>query len=170
MADGGAPRVEVVRFLRPTGLTAPRSEVSTLQVMTTAPGTLRHELDFEASPQAVYDALMDAEQHAEFTGMEAVIDWREGGRFFTCGERNFGFTLALVPGRRIVQAWAHRDWPAHHFSVVTFDLEPRDDGTTHLVFTQVGVPQSSMEWLDEGWRSTYWEPLRRYMRELETAA
>lgn len=152
----------------PSRLTRASRGVST-EAMPLDVHTLVQEVDLNAPPQAVYDALMDEAQHAAFTGYEAQIDWREGGRFVTCGERHRGHTLVLVPGRKIVQAWGHTDFPEYHYSVVTIDLEPRGQGTK-LVFTQIGVPRDAIRWLDESWRATYWEPLKRFLAEAESAA
>jgi uncharacterized protein YndB with AHSA1/START domain len=123
---------------------------------------VQQTVELSGPPEAVYAALMEAPQHAAFTGLEAEIDAREGGAFVTCGGRNSGYTLVLVPGRRIVQAWRDRDWPEHHYSIATFDLAPMGRGT-RLTFTQMGVPADTYGWLDEGWRTTYWSPLARYL-------
>jgi uncharacterized protein YndB with AHSA1/START domain len=40
---------------------------------------LQHSVELSAPPEAVYAALMDAQQHASFTGFDAEIDAREGG-------------------------------------------------------------------------------------------
>lgn len=162
--------VKVVHFTAGThGLTPGSPQVSTVGPMAPALHTIHQEVEIDAPPQDVFDAMMDQEQHAAFTALEATIDWREGGRFSTCAERNFGYTLALVDGRRIVQAWSHRSFPQHHYTVVTFELEPRGSGT-RLLFTQAGVPEQDVAWLSDGWRTTYWEPLQRYFAEAETAA
>lgn len=131
-----------------------------------APGiavrTVRHVERLPAEPAAVWRALMDPGEHAAFTGMSAQIAAGEGGRFVTCGGLNFGFHLALEPGRRIVQAWSHRDFPDHHFTVADFTLAASEGGT-RLELTQLGVPVAAFGWIDSGWRSTYWEPLRRHL-------
>lgn len=123
---------------------------------------VQQTVELSGPPEAVYAALMDAAQHAAFTGLDAEIEAREGGAFVTCGGRNSGYTLVVVPGRRIVQAWRHRDWPEHHYSIATFDVAPMGRGT-RLSFTQMGVPADAYESLDEGWRTTYWGPLARYL-------
>jgi quinol monooxygenase YgiN len=123
---------------------------------------VRHVERLPAEPAAVWRALMDPVEHAAFTGMSAQIAPDEGGRFSTCGGLNFGFHLALEPGRRIVQAWSHRDFPDHHFTVADFQLAPCEGGA-RLEFTQLGVPVAAFGWIDSGWRSTYWEPLRRHL-------
>lgn len=123
---------------------------------------VQQSVELSAPPDAVFAALMDAHQHAAFTGLDAEMEPRAGGAFVTCGGRNSGYTLELEPGRRIVQAWRHRDWPEHHYSIATFELQPLGRGT-RLTFTQMGVPADSYDWLDEGWRTTYWGPLARYL-------
>jgi uncharacterized protein YndB with AHSA1/START domain len=123
---------------------------------------VQQSVELSAPPEAVSAALMDAQQHAAFTGQDARIDARAGGAFVTCGGLHSGYTLELEPGRRIVQAWRHRDWPEHHYSIATFELQPLGRGT-RLTFTQMGVPADSYDWLDEGWRTTYWGPLARYL-------
>jgi uncharacterized protein YndB with AHSA1/START domain len=123
---------------------------------------VQQTVELSGPPEAVYAALVDAGQHAAFTGLDAEIDAREGGAFVTCGGGNSGYTLVLVPGRRIVQAWRQREWPEHHYSIATFDLAPMGRGT-RLTFTQMGVPADRYDWMDEGWRSTYWGPLARYL-------
>jgi uncharacterized protein YndB with AHSA1/START domain len=126
--------------------------------------TLRHTLELAAPPAVVYERLMDSEGHSALTGLDAVIDWREGGRFFTCAGRSHGYTLHLAPDRRIVQAWAHADFAPHQFTVVTFDLEPGATGT-RLQFTQVGVWPEAEAWLRAGWQEHYWAPLLRLAKE-----
>lgn len=105
---------------------------------------------------------MDESKHAAFTGYPAKIDARAGGLFQTCGERNYGYTVALVPDRTIVQARRHRDWPDSSYSIATFALSG-EGGGTRLDFTQEGVPEEALGWIDSGWRSTYWEALRRWL-------
>src|SRR5271169_6913375 len=63
------------------------------QTMKEAPGTaanrlrtsLHQEVDFKASPQRIYEALLDSKQFAACTGMSAEIDPKAGGAFTTFG-------------------------------------------------------------------------------------
>lgn len=168
--QSSAVRVEVVRFEPQPKLTERPPEVSTpAPSMSHELHTLQMQVDFDAPPDAVFEALMDESQHAAFTGHEAMIDWREGGRFSTLGEQQFGHTLVLVPERKIVQAWSHRSLPTHHFTIVTFELEPYGDGT-RLTLTQQGIPEDACGWVEEGWAKYYWEPLRKYLEDGEAGA
>ncbi len=123
--------------------------------------TLHHELELPLPPAAVFELLMDSEQHADLTGMDAEIDWREGGKFFTCGGRSHGFTVALVTDHCVVQAWVHARFSPGQYTLVTFELESTAAGT-RLRFTQVGVPKDAEPWLADGWREHYWLPLSRF--------
>ena len=76
-----------------------------------------------------------------------------------------GKNLTLAPGKRIVQRWrpAEETWPRTHFSKVTFVLFPTRAGT-RLKFTHTGVPQEHLAHLSAGWKESYWDPLRKYLR------
>ena len=88
-----------------------------------------------------------------------------GGKFFTCGNRNFGFTLYLDYGRRIIQAWAHKNFPDNHYSIIDIKLSEPKSGFTKLSFCQFGAPSECAEWLKSGWKSTYWTPLKEYLEK-----
>lgn len=125
---------------------------------------IRDEIDFEASPQRVYEALLDQKQFSEFTGMVAEIDRNVGGAF-TLFEASFeGLNVELIPNRKIVQSWRASDWPAGLHSRVTFELQPRGTGT-HLVFSQTGYPAGSRDELAPGWEENYWTPLKEYLKQ-----
>jgi len=116
-----------------------------------------------ARPAAVYAALMNSKKHAAFTGAAAEIDPRIGGTVSCYGGYIRGVTVDLVPAKRIVQAWRSRDWPRGFYSVVTFALTPAGRGRTKLRFTHLGVPSSDFKDKSGGWKSHYWEPLKRYL-------
>jgi activator of HSP90 ATPase len=72
--------------------------------------SLHQEVSFKASPQRIYDVLLDSKQFAALTGMAAEIDSKAGGAFSTFGGMIEGRTVELVPGQRIVQAWRPAQW------------------------------------------------------------
>ena len=125
--------------------------------------TISQSVTLPARPAAVYAALMNAKKHAGFTGAPAAIDARVGGAMSCYGPYIKGVTLDLVLAKRIVQAWRSRDWPPGFYSVVTFALSPAPGGKTRLRFTQLGVPAGDVKAKKAGWKSHYWEPLKRYL-------
>lgn len=126
-------------------------------------------IEIAATPSAVYKAYMDEEKHAKFTGMKASIDPVVGGKFETCNSRNSGFNLSLEPGKRIVQAWTHQDYPELQYSIVDIFLEKTSEGT-RIHFNQLAVPESCDGWLTEGWQKVYWKPLKKFLEGKKAVA
>ena len=119
-------------------------------------------VEFEAPVQEVYEALTKEQLHARFTGMPAQIENHVGGMFRTCGQFNFGYNLFLDENKRIVQAWSHKDFTQGFYSTVVMDFEKTENGT-RINFNHLGVPEEHCGWLTEGWRKTYWEPLKNFL-------
>ena len=124
---------------------------------------IQHTVLLRATPKEVYDALMDQKKHAQFTGERARIRAKPGAAFSCYDGYITGITLELEPARRIVQAWRSRGWPPGHFSIVMFELAKRPGGRTQLRFTQVGVPANDYAKKNQGWRTHYWQPLKRFL-------
>jgi activator of HSP90 ATPase len=123
--------------------------------------TIQHTVSFKASPEAIFEALLDSEKHSAFTGAPAAVDRRVGGATSAYGGHVVGINLDIVTNRRIVQAWRPKDFPEGVFTVLSYELAPEGDGTK-LTFTQNAVPDSAYEHLNKGWEERYWKPLRAY--------
>ncbi|HUJ71719.1 MAG TPA: SRPBCC family protein [Verrucomicrobiae bacterium] len=128
---------------------------------------IKHQVVICAPPARVFEALMDSRKHAAFTGERASISRRVGSAFRCYGSYITGFNLEIDPGKRIVQAWRSRDWPKGAYSIVTFALSKMAGGKTKLRFTQVGVPAGDYARKNTGWRTHYWEPLKRYLEHCD---
>jgi uncharacterized protein YndB with AHSA1/START domain len=125
--------------------------------------TIEHEVVIDARPAKVFAALMDSKQHTAFTGEPAKIRAKVGGTFNCYGEYIRGVTLALERPKLIVQAWRSRNWPVETWSIVTFKLSAKPAGRTLLRFTQIGVPAADYAAKNKGWRTHYWEPLKKFL-------
>ena len=123
---------------------------------------IEHTVQIRATPGKIYDALMNSKKHSQFTGKAAKIRAKAGAPFRCYGDYIKGFTLELQPGKCIVQAWRSKHWPAGHYSIVTFALAKKSGGT-ELRFTQIGVPASDYAAKNKGWRTHYWEPLKKFL-------
>src|SRR5882757_2597378 len=88
--------------------------------------SLHQEIDFKASPQRIYTALLSSKDFAAFTGAPAEIDPKAGGAFSLFGGMVVGRNVELVPNQRIVQAWrVIADFPEGVYTLVKFELKPR---------------------------------------------
>lgn len=126
--------------------------------------TLKQTVTFNATPEAVYDALMDAKKHAQFTGSKAVISKKIGGKFSTYDGGLHGTNIQLIPGKKIVQAWRCEmaDWPKEYFSQVTLELK-KVGNKTKLIFTQTRIPDKCAKSIAQGWKDYYWIPLKEML-------
>lgn len=124
--------------------------------------SIHQEIVFDAAPARIFDALMQSELHAAFTGGPADIGVEPGSPFSCHGGTILGRTLELVKDQRIVQAWRVKQWPEGVYSLVKLDLVA-EGGKTRLVMDHTGVPADAREHLDAGWHARYWEPLKQYL-------
>jgi len=126
--------------------------------------TLHQTISFDASPHDIYEALMDTKKHSDFTGAEAKMTRKIGGKFTAWDEWASGENIELVPDQKIVQTWRGSDWPEGHYSKITFEFQKKGDETL-LHFTQTGIPEDVYEDVAVGWNDWYWEKLKGYFSE-----
>src|SRR5882757_4385600 len=125
--------------------------------------SLHQEVDFKASPQRIYEALLSSKDFAAFTGAPAEIDPKAGGAFSLFGGMVVGRNVELVPNQRIVQAWrVIADFPEGVYTLVKFELKPRGSQTS-VILDQTGFAEGDFDHLSEGWHSHYWEPLKIFL-------
>ena len=124
--------------------------------------TLQQKVRFKASPTEVYEMLMDSEKHRSLSGMPAKISKKVGGRFTAWGSHITGFNLALLSGRKIVQAWRATGWWPDHYSIAIFDIK-KIRGGSRLDFTQIGVPPHRYSGHYRGWIEAYWTPMKEIL-------
>jgi len=123
--------------------------------------TIHQEIEFNASPQQLYDALLDGKRFTEFSGRPAEINREVGGAFSLFKGHIVGRNLELIPNERIVQAWRVVTWPEGAYSIARFDLKPKGPGT-HVVFEHIGFPEGLHDHLAQGWEENYWSLLKKY--------
>jgi activator of HSP90 ATPase len=122
---------------------------------------LHQEVDIHATPQRIYEALLDSKQFAAMTGLPAEIDPKAGGAFSTFGGLITGRNVELIPNQRIVQAWRPESWDKGVYSIVKFELKSQGAGT-RIVLDHTGFPEGKFGGLDSGWHERYWEPMKKY--------
>jgi activator of HSP90 ATPase len=130
---------------------------------------IHQEIMLNASAALVYAALTDAAQFTKLMAFSSVknappaqIAPEVGGTFSLFAGHIIGRHLELVPSQRIVQAWRVLDWSVGVYSIARFEIADRA-GKSVLVFDHTGFPNGLGEHLAQGWRTNYWEPLRKYL-------
>jgi uncharacterized protein YndB with AHSA1/START domain len=115
-----------------------------------------------ARPADVYEAWLSSEQHGQMTGSTAQIEPRVGGQHRAFGDYITGTTLALDPGRSIVQSWRTEEFPsgsADSKIVVTFEDE---GGHTRLRIAHTDIPEGQGASYESGWHEYYFTPMVAY--------
>ncbi len=124
---------------------------------------IHQEEDFNASPQRIYEILLDSKQFTACSGGRVAEIQREvGGTFSVFGGHIIGRNLELVPNRRIVQAWRVVPWPEGIYSIARFELVAQGAGT-RILLDHTGFPSELAEHLASGWQENYWTALRKYL-------
>ncbi len=121
--------------------------------------SLKQTIVFKASPEEVYDALMDSKKHSAFTGDSAKISRKIGGKFTAYGGYAEGKNIELIKGKKIIQTWRANEWPSGVYSKVTFLFEKKKEGTK-MTFIQEGVPEEFYEDIRQGWIDFYWKKMQ----------
>jgi activator of HSP90 ATPase len=116
------------------------------------------------SPQEVYDAWLDGDQHGAFTGAEAAIEPGIGGAFSAWDGYISGTTLELDPPGRIVQAWRTTEFPlGSPDSRLEILLEEATEGT-RITLVHTEIPEGQGPSYEKGWQDFYFAPMREYFR------
>jgi activator of HSP90 ATPase len=135
---------------------------------------IHQEPIFKASPQRVYDALMDAQQFQKIellgaatksrnvTTKPAAISGEAGGAFTLFGGYVVGRQIELIPNQRIVQVWRAMSWPEGAYSIARFEFAAQG-GETRLIFDHTRFPAGNGEHLATGWEINYWQPMQKYL-------
>ena len=128
--------------------------------------TIKQKIILSAEPSAVYKALMNAKEHAAFTGAATTVKDKVGAKFAAYDGYIEGKNLKLVKGKKIVQTWkaGEGNWPEGHFSTVIFELKKKGNGT-QISFTHSDVPVANAKSINNGWRLYYWNPMKEYFNK-----
>ena len=127
--------------------------------------SISQTVTFDATPEKIYHMLLDQKEHAAFTNSKVSIDPRVSGQFTVFDGYCHGYTIELIEGRKIVQAWhfAEDGWPEDHFSICTFNIEAAGS-KTKLKFLQTNVPEQNAAMLKNGWKEFYWDAMKAWLK------
>lgn len=125
---------------------------------------LHQTIKFKTDAVDLYNCIMNARIHSSFTGDETIIEDKEGTLFSAFGGYITGKNIVLERGKKIIQTWRaeEEDWPADHFSEVTFLFTPVEGGC-QLDFHHTTIPEHVFDRIEKGWHEYYWEPLKIYL-------
>lgn len=117
-----------------------------------------------ATPQQIYEAWLDTDDHGEMTGAPATCDPQVGGAFTAWEGYIEGTNVALEPFSRIVQRWRTLEFPDDApDSILEIVLEASNGGTI-MTINHSEVPEGQGDSYKVGWVDHYFEPMTAHFR------
>ena len=123
---------------------------------------LRLITELGASPQSIYEAWLDSEEHSAFTGSSASVEGRVGGALSAWDGYISGQILELEPYGKIVQTWRTTEFPEGSADSRLEVLMEAVEGGTRLTLQHSDIPDGQGEMYAEGWEEYYFHPMREY--------
>jgi activator of HSP90 ATPase len=114
--------------------------------------TIKQTYEMNATPEKVFEALVDSEIIQIWSGDEAKMGADVGDSFTLWGGQMFGKNLEVVKNKKLVQEWNYDQWDAP--SRVTFTLKPKGKKTI-VELLHEDVPEKSLKSIEEGWDQYY---------------
>ncbi|MBC8452997.1 MAG: SRPBCC domain-containing protein [Chloroflexi bacterium] len=118
--------------------------------------------EFFASPQVLFDAWLDGEQHGAMTQAPATASRDIAGIFTAHDGYINGINLELEEGKRILQTWRTSQFAdTDSDSSIEVMLEAISAGT-RLTLTHWNVPDDQADGYESGWQDFYFTPMQEY--------
>lgn len=112
----------------------------------------------KASPEDVYNALVNPKMVEIWTGEPAVMSENAGDEFSLWDGSIVGKNLEFEKNSKIVQEWYFDE--DGEPSIVTIKLHPLPGGTSMEV-RQTNIPDDAFDNISEGWIADYFEALNQ---------
>lgn len=114
-----------------------------------------------ASPEAVFIAWLDSDEHSLMTGGLAKVSTRVGDTFEAWDGYIQGKNLELEPSRRILQSWRTSEFgESDPDSLLEITLAAEGEGT-RLTIRHTRLPKDGMQY-QQGWVDAYFTPMKDY--------
>jgi activator of HSP90 ATPase len=129
------------------------------------PESIRISAVIPSKRKTLYNAWLDSNAHAAFTGANARVNAKVGGKFSAWDGYITGRTIELVPGRKIVQRWRTTDFPeGAPDSKLVVSFQDTSTGT-RITLRHSKIPRGQGKGYKRGWREFYFVPMKRHFAE-----
>ena len=114
--------------------------------------TIKQSYEMDATPEEVFEALVDSEIIQVWSRDEAKMSREVGGNFVLWGGQMFGTNLEIIKNKKLVQEWCYDQWEKP--SRVTFTIKSKGKKTI-VELLHEDVPEKSVKSITDGWDSYY---------------
>lgn len=113
----------------------------------------------------LYNAWLNSGEHTRFTGAQAEIDNKTGGKFTAWDGYIEGTTLEVYPYSKIIQSWRTTDFPeGSPDSRLEILFEPEGE-KTKLTLIHSNIPEGLEGEFEQGWLDYYFKPMESYYQD-----
>jgi uncharacterized protein YndB with AHSA1/START domain len=120
-----------------------------------------------ATPEEVFDALVNEDIVQNWSGDEAKMSAEVGAKFSLWGGQMYGINLEVVKNKKLVQEWCYDQWKVP--SKVTFLLRVSGAGTL-VELVHEDVPEKSVRSITDGWNLYYLGAMQEMFKADKDAA
>jgi len=121
---------------------------------------------FAPPPHILYDTFLDENRLKGATASDVSMPKVVGGKFSLFSGSVEGEIVTLTPYEEsagfasMVWKWRFTHWQPGHMSTVMLTFTKKDDGSTELEMSQVGVPEEERERCEGGWKGLLLDRLK----------
>ena len=126
--------------------------------------TIEKTYEMNATPEEVFNALINPDLIQTWSGDEAKMNAKVGGTFSLWGGQMFGINLEIVKNKRLVQQWSYSNWK--ETSKVTFTIKVVEKKTIINLFHD-DVPEKSVNSISDGWDAYYLGAMKEMFEEVK---
>lgn len=126
--------------------------------------TIQKTYEMNATPEEVFEALVNPEMVESWSGDEAKMNANVGGKFSLWGGQMFGTNLEVIKNKKLVQEWCYDQWKEP--SKVTFTIKAKGKKTV-LDLLHEDVPEKSVNSISDGWDAYYLGAMQDMFEEVK---
>ena len=116
-----------------------------------------------ATPEQIFEAWLNAAQHAAMTGGAATGSGEVGSAFTAWDGYITGKNLSQERPHRIVQAWRSAEFPkGSESSHLEVELDGPAEGPTTVTIRHSNIPAGQGKQYETGWVDHYLTPMQAY--------
>jgi len=114
--------------------------------------TIEKSYLMNASPEEVFEALVNPDLIQNWSGDEAKMEAVVGAEFSLWSGQMFGKNLVVEKNKRLIQEWCYEQWSEP--SQVTITIKPKGKLSV-VTLLHENVPEKSVNSISDGWDSYY---------------